>query len=670
MRLYRSQIRVFRLLPLILSFWMLCALSPPWAAIAAENETASSEANSATDERNHVIINMVDEDIALLIQVIQKLTGKTFLIDSNVRGKVNIVSKDKLSPEDAYRLLESQLELMGFTLVPSGDAVLVLPISEARTKNVETRVTPEQLSDTKDPKDRLITQLIHLTYADVSKIKSTLTPLVSKNSVILAYADTNTLIIADVESNLKRLLHIIEVIDVPGIGREVSFVPLTNADPDEVVKILSTVFKTTISDEKNVSQKTLQFVADERTNAIIFVASEDDTIRINQLINYLDKEAPLGKGKAHVYTLKYADAEEMAAILQNIPESASTASGAGKDSAVVSGDITISADKSTNSLIVFADSADYEVILGIIEQLDIPRSMVYIEALIMEVTVDKTFDLGIEWSAFEDTTVDGDAAVLGGGFSISDGVDPTDMLYANGGVVGLVSGAVELTTSAGTVTVPNLGALIKALETNEDVHILYTPKLLSTDNLESNFVVGKKVPYQTRTSTTDNETYNSYDYQTVGLTLKITPHISEERNVRLEIFMEISALTGASTEFTTTPTTLNRTIDTTVIVKDKNMLVIGGLYDDSVTNQVKKVPLLGSIPILGRLFRFDSQIGSQTNLYLFITPRVIKSAAEANRLTSDVQDTLTPEESGIIKLYGPLVDSEDMTPSNTTEPAE
>jgi general secretion pathway protein D len=357
----------------------------------------------------------------------------------------------------------------------------------------------------------------------------------------------------------------------------------------------------------------------------------------------------------------------MASILQAIPKEGSNTSGAGKEAAVVSGDITIAADKATNSLIIFADSADYAVIEDIIQKLDTPRSMVHIEVLIMEVSVDKQFDLGINWSVFEDTEIGGDSAIVGGGFNPA-GVSSDALLSSTGGAIGVISGALQITTSQGTQIVPNMGALITALDKNNDIHILQKPNLTATDNEEASIEVGKKVPYQTRTSTTDNETYNSYDYQSVGLTLKITPHIGEGRNVRLDIYTELSALTTDAV--TTTPTTRNRIVDTTVIVQDQNMLVIGGLIDDNTDKSVSKVPLLGSIPILGRLFQYEKHQSTKTNLYIFITPRVVKNDSEANRLTREIQDNMTPEETEIIELYGPLEGRESITLPHTTEPSE
>jgi general secretion pathway protein D len=654
---------------LLLSGWLMLFATPLPRALADTGGT-TVDGNAASGSQGHTILNMVDTDITVLIETISAMTGKTFIIDGNVKGKVNVVSPEKISPEEAYRLFESVLEVNGFALVPSGKAIKVVPVSEARSKSIETRVKTDRIDANNNPEDKLITQLIHLKYADVQNIKTLFTPLVSKNSVMQPYADTNTLIVADIESNIKRLLHIISAIDVPGIGREVSFIPLSYANSDTVASTLSSVFKTSMSTEKDTSQKTLSFVSDERTNAVIFVASEDDTNRIKQLISLLDKEAPRGTGSAHVYSLSHADAANLVSVLQEIPKSDNNASEKNKSSAVVSGDVVITADESTNSLIVFADNADYAVIKDIIEQLDIPRSMVYIEAMIMEVSMDDDFELGVEWSAFGDTTIDGDDSFVGGGFSSDSGFSASDLLYSTGGVVGIVSGALDVTVGTSTVTIPSIGALIKTLQSNENIQILSTPKLLTTDNTEASIIVGKKIPYQTRTSTSDNDTYNSYEYQTVGLTLKITPHISEDRNVRLEIYQELSAVSGASTEVTTTPTTRERTVETTVIVKDQNMLVIGGLIDDNLTEKVTKVPLLGSIPILGRLFRYDTKIGEKTNLYIFITPRVVKNPAEARELTQDVKDSMNPVESGMIKLYGSGNGNSEQTEPYISESAE
>lgn len=627
----------------------------------------------ASASEKSVTIDFNDVDINVLIKFISELTGKNFIVDTNVRGKVTIISPQKISVDEAYKVFESVLEVYGFAAVPSGQVTKIVPSTEARAKNIETRLTDTEIPKGKTTDDKIVTQLIPLTYADANQIKMLFTPLVGKTSIILAYPDTNTLIVTDASSNIKRLLHILSAIDIPGIGREVSVIPLEYANADKLVNTLSSVFRIPGAAEKGIAQKALQFVADERTNTVIFLASEDDTARIKQLIDLLDQDTPKGKGNIRVYYLEHATAEEMAKVLQDLPKGKPSGTAeAGKEMPLLSDQINITSDKATNSLIIMANSEDYLVIEEIIKKLDIPRSMVYIESLIMEVNMDKGFELGVEWSAFDDAEIGGNEGVIGGSFSASNGINPAELASSNGLAMGFLTGGVELTTSLGTITVPNLGALIKAVETEKDVHILSTPRLLTTDNEEATIIVGKNVPYQTKisTSSTGNETFNSFEYKNVGLTLKITPHISEDRMVRLKISQELTALTDASGVVSSTPTTLNRSVDTTVIVQDREMLVIGGLIDDNITKSVTRVPVLGRIPILGRLFRYNSKTGNKTNLYIFITPRVVKNPAEAKQLLSDTEAKMTPVEAGLVKLYGPTEVSKNEPSLEPNGPAE
>ncbi len=647
----RPLFRARRALPL-----MFCLCFAAGVCLAAPPQMTGASPSApppASEAEKSVTIDFNDVDINVLIKFISELTGKNFIIDNRVRGKVTIMSPAKISVAEAYRVFESVLEVNGFATVPAGKVTKIVPSPDARSKNIETRLKAEGTARITDPADKLVTQLIPLTYADAGEVKRLFTPLVSKNSVLLSYGDTNTLIVTDASSNIKRLMDIISAIDVPGIGREVTVIPLQYADADKLVKTLSSIFRPTTKGEQGVTERPLQFVSDQRTNAIIFLASEDDAFRVKQLIALLDQDTPRDKGKIRVFYLEHATAEEMAKVLQDLPTKTTTGD-KGKDGPFVSEKISITADKATNSLIIMADGEDYLVIEEIIKKLDIPRSMVYIESLIMEVNVDKGFDLGVEWSAFGTTSVDGNQGVVGGSFSGSGGLDVASLATGTGMSMGIVTGGVDVTLPGGTtMTLPNLGAIIKALESSEDVHILSTPQILTTDNEEATIIVGRNVAFQTKTSTSDNDTYNSYEYRDVGLTLKITPHISKDRMVRLKISQELTALTGTSEVLTNTPTTLKRSVDTTVIVQDQNMLVIGGLIDDNITNTVTKVPVLGSIPILGRLFRSESKSNNKTNLYIFITPRVVNNPAEAKALLGEKEQSMSPVESGLVKLYGP-----------------
>jgi general secretion pathway protein D len=591
-----------------------------------------------------VSIDFNNVDINVFIKFMSELTGTNFVVDQRVKGKVTIISPSKISLDEAYKVFESVLEVHGYTTVQSGEVVKIIPSPDARSKSIETKLREESTG----PRDRVVTQLIPLKYADPVEIKRLFTPMVSKSSVILAYPATNTLIVTDVYSNIKRLLSILKEIDITGIGQEISVIPLEYSDASKLVNLLSTVFKPTRPKGKGVEDKIITMVADERTNTIVLLASEVDTVRIKRLISMVDKEAPRGKGKIHVYYCKNATAEELAKVLQGLPTEKAGAAKGKAEAPVVAGAVQISADKATNSLIIMADKDDYLVLEEVIKKLDIPRSMVYIEALIMEVDMEKSLDIGVDWSVFGKTTIDGKETAIGGGFRRGIEVSPGELLQG-GLTMGLLT---EPITIAG-ITVNNISAIVNAVKTDDDFRILSTPQVLTTDNEEARITVGENRPYQTR-STTDvsGGTFESFEYRDVGKILKITPHVTEGRLVRMQINLEVTAIDASATALTsaTQPVTLKRTVDTTVIVSDSQTIVIGGLIDDTTTLTETKVPVLGDIPILGWLFKDQAETNQKTNLYIFLTPRVIKNPAEADSVLKEKQKQMDAIRGGSFKI--------------------
>jgi general secretion pathway protein D len=591
-----------------------------------------------------VSIDFNNVDINVFIKFMSELTGTNFVVDQRVKGKVTIISPSKISLNEAYKVFESVLEVHGYTTVQSGEVVKVIPSPDARSKSIETKLREESTT----PRDRVVTQLIPLKYADPVEIKRLFTPMVSKSSVILAYPPTNTLIVTDVYSNIKRLLKILKEIDITGIGQEISVIPIDYSDAAKMVNLLNTVFKPTQKKVKGAQQKTLTMVADERTNTIVLLASEIDTIRIKRLISMIDKEAPRGKGKIHVYYCKNATAEELAKVLQDVPTEKAGAPKGKKAAPVVAGAVRISADKATNSLIIMADKDDYLVLEEVIKKLDIPRSMVYIEALIMEVDMEKSLDIGVDWSVFGKTSIDGKETAIGGGFRQGLEILPNELLKG-GLTLGLLS---EPITIAG-VTVNNISAIVNAVKTDDDFRILSTPQVLTTDNEEARITIVENRPYQTR-STTDvsGGTFESFEYRDVGKILKVTPHVTEGGRVRMLINLEVSAIdqTATLTTSSTLPVSLKRTVDTTVIVRDNQTIVIGGLIDETTTISETKVPVLGDVPILGWLFRNKSDSTEKTNLYVFLTPRVIKNPKEAASVLQEKQEHLNQIQEGSFKV--------------------
>jgi len=616
-------------------------------------------ASGGEANERYISIDFNNVDINVFIKFISELTGKNFVVDDQVKGKVTVISPSKISIAEAYKVFESVLEVHGFTAVPAGEITKIVPSPEAREKNIETRLLQEAAT----PEDRVVTQLIPLKFADANEIKTLMAPLISKSSVMLAYPQTNTLIVTDVYSNILRLMRIFDAIDVTGIGREISIIPLAHADAEKMVKILLDIF----IDKKKQTKKAdveseIKAVADKRTNVVILMATEDDTLRMKSLITMLDKEVPPGEDKIRVYYLKNATAEDMAKVL----ESLSSKSGGGttttegkKEAPVVSDKVKITADKATNSLVVQADKEDYRILEEIIQKLDIPRSMVYIEALIMEVSIEDGLSLGVDWNVFGSTNVgsDGRQGAVGGGFSkgvLSSGSLAPGSSTTSGFSMGILSQPV---TIAGA-TVSNLAAIAKAAKTNTNANILSTPQLLTTDNEEASITVGQNLPFQTRatatttgTTTTDTggSAYFSYEYKDVGKILKITPHISEDRRVRLKISLEVTDVVSAAND---RPTTSKRTVETTVIVDDGATVVLGGLIDDKIGKTDAGVPCLGRIPGAGWLFKTVSDTKTKNNLYVFLSPKVVKSPAEAENVTRDKKTAIEEKvNEGRIKLY-------------------
>ena len=652
--------RIFRLdgcivifLHAILLFLMLQAL-PAFAGKVTGKPEASPEAAS----QRFVSIDFNNVDINVFIKFISELTGKNFVVDNRVKGKVTIISPARISLDEAFRVFESVLEVHGYTTVRAGEITKIVPSPDARTKNISTLLQKESGGT----EDKIVTQLIHLKYAGPDEIKRLLTPLISKSSVILSYPPTSTLIVTDVYSNIKRLLRILKTIDIPGIGHQISVIPVEYADSTKLVKILNSVFQATRKTKKGTNARTIRFVADERTNTIILLASEVDTERISGLVKLLDRETPRGQESIHVYYLENADAEDLAKVLQELPAK-KNATVKGKKASVVSEKVKIKADKATNSLIIMAEKEDYLVLEDIIKKLDIPRAMVYIEALIMEVNVDKDFRLGTEWAVGAEAAHSGTEGVVGGGFSggASGGDAGYDNLSLGTAVVGTAVSSISVplpggfsmgvmgeAIEVGSVVFPSISAMIQAYKKDKDVHILSTPQILTTDNEQASITVGKNVPYQTKTSTSDNDTYNSYEYKDVGKTLEITPQISKDRMIRLELKLTVETLESTTDN---RPTTLKRTMETTVLVKDKNTVVLGGLIDDTISNIEYKVPCLGDIPMLEWMFKSKSKGGSKTNLYIFLTPKVIETEDEAKKIYEDKMDHMNKLSTGQIKMY-------------------
>jgi general secretion pathway protein D len=623
--------------------------TPPGADVQVQQEPEAADEESV---ERYVTIDFEDVDINLFIKYISELTGENFIIDKSVRGNVTIVSPTKISVEEAYKVFESVLEVQGFTTVPAGSITKIVPSADARSKSIATGFR----EDTGEVTDKIVTQLIPLKYANPDELKKLFTPLVSKNSVVIAYPATNLLIVTDVLSNINRLLQIIREVDIEENISEITVIPIENAIATEVAKTLDTIFEGASARRTTTSRTTtrrrtpaqaaqadtgpalgeVKIIADERTNSLIIIASVYDTQKVKSLAAILDKEIPRGSGNINVYYLQHANAEELSSVLTALPSKDDKGAEKGK-APTISKEVEIVADKSTNSLVITANKADYAVLEEVIQKLDIPRRMVYLEALIMEVNAEKDFSVGVEWVGAGKYNVFGDdQGLIYGGYRSGDSSnlpDPSNPSLPKGFSMGVFSEPIEINGQL----FPSLGAILNAFKQDDDVHIISTPQILTTDNEEAEIQVGENVPYITsQNTTTANQDYTNYEYKDVGVTLKITPQINQENVVRLDVFVEVIKL--KSDVLTTTPTTFKRTAQTTVIIQDNNTLVLGGIIGDDVQDTVNKIPILGDIPLLGWLFKAESQSVDRVNLYIFLTPRIIRNPSEALAVTKEKRD--------------------------------
>ena len=601
------------------------------------------QAAQSEDTSEFVSMDFNDVDIGVFIKFISKLTRKNFVVDTKVRGKVTIISPEKISVDDAYKVFESVLDIYGFATVETGSVVKIIPAVDARGDNVDTRVArhAEQTSD------KLVTRLIPLTYASSDELKSLLSPMLAKGSLVLSHTDSNMLIVTATLASIDRLLKLIKAIDVEGVGRKITILPIKYADAQKLVtnliKVYSAKTKKILRSRKKTSDDlSVEMVADERTNSIILLASEQESAQITALVGALDKEVPKGEEKIRVYYLEHAIAEDLAAVLQEIPEKSSSNSkkDGQKKAPLLSDDIKITADKATNSLIIIADKDDYPVLEEVIKKLDVPRSMVYIECLLMEMNAERSLDFGMEWQV-EGTIGNSPAFGRFGTSSSSLGAwdNERDLALPSGFSMGVFGG--------------DFKAIIQAYKEDSDVKILATPQLLTTENEEASITIGKNVAYQTRGGTEDTSetSYNTYEYKDVGITLKITPSISQDRLVRLDFYEEVTKLDTANTTNADRPTTLKRELETTIIVKDGNTVVIGGLIDETLSKEVGKVPCLGDIPVLGNAFKSRSSGSDRTNLFIFLNPRVVKNTLEAKEIYQEKKDEMDELQKQEIKLY-------------------
>ena len=569
--------------------------------------------------------NYKDADIRQVIEAVSEITGKNFVLDPRVKAQVTMLSSVPMTPDAFYETFLSILSVYGFVAVPAGDVIKILPDANAR-QVPGSEMTP---AGRRRPDD-IVTQVIQVRNVGAAQLVPILRPLIPQYGHLAAYPASNMLIISDRSANVQRMLRIIHRIDQAG-DEDYEVLRLEHASAAEIVRIVNALAQGARAGAQGAAaaRPPTTVVADERTNSVLISGDKNERLRIRTLITHLDTPLETG-GDTQVRYLRYADAEDLATKLQTQYTRQATEQGGGP---AESGDITIWSDAATNALILTAPPKVMRSMMAVIDRLDIRRLQVLLETIIVEVSAERAADLGITW-AIADANLQNAVGLTD--FSNVTGVAGLAGLI-NGGNTGDAVAGVQPGITLGLGRVADTGTsfvgLIEALEADTDTNVMGTPILVTLDNEEAEIKVGQEVPFITGSFTNTGTTgsavnpFQTVQRQQVGLTLKITPQINEGDAVRLKISQEVSSV-SESTQAVDLITN-NRNIDTAVIVENKGVLVLGGLIQDELREKVERVPMLGSIPLLGALFRSTSRQKVKTNLMFFIRPTILRNDVQA-----------------------------------------
>ena len=634
------------------------------AALATPPSFAPSFAQEPTESQ--ATLNFVGADIESVVRAIGHYTGNTFVIDPRVKGTINLVSEKPVTKTQAFELLGSVLRLQGYAMVRTANYVKVVPEADAKLQS-----SPVQVGKLRG--DQIATQIFHLNHENAAGLVTVLRPLISPNNTIAADSSNNTLIITDYADNLKRMSRIIAALDTPAIG-DLDVVRVEHGIAMDMAVTINRLLETG-GPQGQADPGRVMVLADARTNSLIIRAPTAARANLARtLIAKLDQPTTL-PGNVHVVYLRNAEASKLAQVLRAVvagesgaplpgatpasqPTQPATAQQGGGLQAPPSSPAPqqgplptggtagyIQADPTTNTLIITANERVYRNLRAIIDQLDARRAQVYVESLIVEISADKAAQLGVQWAGLSGNGSPGTRVGVLTGFGT--------------GGDNLVQQAAATLSSSATPQVPGngltaaifrqnangqvgLGLLARALETDAKANILSMPNLITLDNEEARIIVGQNVPFITGQFTTAASAgtagvnpFQTIERRDIGLSLRVRPTISEGGTVKMAIYQETSNIQQSTASGLITS---KRSIDTNVLVDDGQIIVLGGLIEDTLSDSVEKVPGLGDVPFLGYLFRYQSKRRTKTNLMVFLRPTVIRTDEQSVAVASDRYD--------------------------------
>jgi len=624
-------------------------------------------ASAAHAQEGTFTLNLKNADIHSLIQTVSRQSGRNFVVDPRVKARVTVISSTPLNSDELYETFLSVLQVHGYAAVPSGDLTKIVPDVNAKQGPV-----PEYSEETSSS-DQLVTKVIKVENVPAAQLVPILRPLVPQQGHLAAYAATNTLIVTDRSSNIERLTTIINGIDRPD-NDEVELVRLSHSSASEIIRIMQSLQSR--GGQIDGTPGSVRFAADERTNSILLSGDPTARTRMRGIIMNLDTPVESG-GNTRVVYLRYANATDLLAILTGVSAgqakigtSSDDAEGGGASGAAAAPsvdangvqipqvptaslvrratqetdrpNVDIQADEDTNALIITAAPDEMRSILAVVEQLDIRRAQVLVEAIIAELSTNNSSQLGVNF-AVDGTNSDRPAAYtnLGGatqaligtvasqGASLSQGLSLALGRFGSGGI--------------------DFGILLSAIASDSDNNILSTPTLVTMDNQEAEIVVGQNVPFVTgqQLSSSNDNPFQTIERQDIGISLKVKPQINEGDNIKMEIEQEVSDVSTTAVTGATDITTNKRSIKTTVLVEDGQTLVLGGLIDDQINDTREKVPFLGDVPLLGSLFRYRTTRKNKRNLMVFLHPTILRDPETADYYSRSKYDDLRSAQLGL-----------------------
>ncbi|MGB1563295.1 MAG: type II secretion system secretin GspD [Sinimarinibacterium flocculans] len=600
--------------------------------------------------RAEITLNLKDADISTLIATVSEVTGKNFIVDARVKGKVTVVSASPMSSDGLYETFLAVLAVNGFAAIPAGDTIKIIPEATAKQEGSGVYGSSSRL-----PIDEVVTHVYQLQNINAAQLVPILRVLVPQWGHLAAYQPNNSLIITDRASNVERIGRLIQQMDQAG-DREIEFVRLQYAAASEIVRILTAM--TQQDKQSDPTSQPATIIADERSNSILIGGDKAARQKFIDIVRQLDIQLE-DDGATQVVYLRHASAENLAPILEGyaqqvreVDNSSGAASGGGAAAPAAAGrsgggtvdGARVLADPDTNALIITANPKAMRQIRDVIAQLDIRRAQVLVEAIVAEVSANKSSQIGVDWAVFNGDRIAAagilDPGTLSALTAAAASGNPESALGAIGQGINIIGGR------DGGDNGTTFGLLLKALKGDGDTNVLSTPTLVTLDNEEAKFSVGQEVPYQTGSFTNTGSVSGSVNpFQTierkdVGLTLSVTPQISgESETIKLKLDLEVSGI-ASGTAGSANLITNKRTLTNVVGVENGQVLVVAGLIDDQINDQQRGVPFLSDIPLLGALFKYRSIDKTKQNLMLFIRPSILRKSADGDYYTRKKYDAV------------------------------